>query len=566
MPLVRSTMQPGIEQDISDAEYERWLDLGIVYDGTPPVEPADAFDVRVAARLADEGSQTRSAFDSIYVGVVDADVAPIVTDPASQTSTALRAAFGAGSDVAPADLSATWLSRKYAHLRMPAGVGGRTQQLAGPTTWGSPTVVQEPQVWEHNGTWYLIYSGASMLGLCTAPGPMGPWTRVGTQQVIGGGNGGEPSTAYHSGIYIDEAAGFLYVTYTNDTEIKLARATLADPTTFTNLGVIFNLPDGTSQFGNSMIVKDGSTFYLFYESNPGNWQSGWATADTVEGPYTNVVTWMDPSIYPPGVSNLSNMWMVKEDGRWVAYFHGGPGPGTDGHPITDIYRATSPDLVNWTVDFNGQPLIGRLARQEVDQVADACLAVDEHGNKWIYWSAYDNSRPVAYVMGAPLLPSPVRHDGVSWRQVEADGDTSRGIQVPQRPRVELLTVDQEITNVYADYTTVLSAAFTPRGQRVAVGVKCQFTMPAGLESAYFRATCSGGAPVANAGMMGSGGTYNGGHQAAFNGDMVFRDLTPGVEYTFNVQVCVGAGTWLCRPATFARHESLSIRVEDALYP
>lgn len=99
MPTIRTTMRPGDEIVVSQSEYEQLLDLGLIYDGTPPVEPADPFDTRVAARLADSDSATRTAFDSIYTDVVDADISPIVANPASATSVALRAAFGRAAPV-----------------------------------------------------------------------------------------------------------------------------------------------------------------------------------------------------------------------------------------------------------------------------------------------------------------------------------------------------------------------------------------------------------------------------------------------------------------------------------
>lgn len=92
MVLARSTLQPGIEQEISEEEFERWLDQGIVYDGTPPVEPVDPFDYRVSQRLADADSLTRAAFDTIFDAVTDADTAALIPGP-SATATALRAAF-----------------------------------------------------------------------------------------------------------------------------------------------------------------------------------------------------------------------------------------------------------------------------------------------------------------------------------------------------------------------------------------------------------------------------------------------------------------------------------------
>lgn len=67
MVLARNTMTPHIEQEISQAEYERWIDQGILYDGTPPVAPADGFDVRMAVRLSDPESAASAAARAAFV-------------------------------------------------------------------------------------------------------------------------------------------------------------------------------------------------------------------------------------------------------------------------------------------------------------------------------------------------------------------------------------------------------------------------------------------------------------------------------------------------------------------
>lgn len=67
MPTIRTTMRPGDEIVVSDDEYEHLLELELIYDGTPPVEPADAFDLRIASRLADEDSATAGAIKAAFV-------------------------------------------------------------------------------------------------------------------------------------------------------------------------------------------------------------------------------------------------------------------------------------------------------------------------------------------------------------------------------------------------------------------------------------------------------------------------------------------------------------------
>ncbi|NUR27325.1 MAG: hypothetical protein HOV83_16010, partial [Catenulispora sp.] len=49
--LIRTTLRPDVQITVDDAEYESLLELGLVYDGTPPVEPADMFDLLFADKV-----------------------------------------------------------------------------------------------------------------------------------------------------------------------------------------------------------------------------------------------------------------------------------------------------------------------------------------------------------------------------------------------------------------------------------------------------------------------------------------------------------------------------------
>lgn len=96
--VIRLTIRPGDEITVSDAEYERLLDMGLIYDGTPPDPVADPFDARVAERLGDTGSATRAAIEALVSGaagaVQDPFVAGLIADDDSATAVALKAVVG----------------------------------------------------------------------------------------------------------------------------------------------------------------------------------------------------------------------------------------------------------------------------------------------------------------------------------------------------------------------------------------------------------------------------------------------------------------------------------------
>lgn len=151
MVLARNTMTPHIEQEISQAEYERWIEQGILYDGTPPVAPADGFDVRMAVRLS---------------------------DPESAASAAARAAFGLAGRVklqefGTVDLTGTtdMTDLINAALTEISGLGGGTLELPAGTL-----IVEGQIVLPHDGATpplqgplRLLGQGSHWSGQATAP-------------------------------------------------------------------------------------------------------------------------------------------------------------------------------------------------------------------------------------------------------------------------------------------------------------------------------------------------------------------------------------------------------------
>lgn len=64
--VVRTTINPDEEFEVSEAEYERLLALGILLNEDP--DPmVGVFDTEVAALIDDVASLTRASFDSRYV-------------------------------------------------------------------------------------------------------------------------------------------------------------------------------------------------------------------------------------------------------------------------------------------------------------------------------------------------------------------------------------------------------------------------------------------------------------------------------------------------------------------
>lgn len=86
---IRTTVNPEVQITVDHAEYERLLDMGLIYDGTPPIAPVDPFDGRVAARVADPDSQTRVALAAWGAGLPGGGAATVTAN--TQTGTAYMA-------------------------------------------------------------------------------------------------------------------------------------------------------------------------------------------------------------------------------------------------------------------------------------------------------------------------------------------------------------------------------------------------------------------------------------------------------------------------------------------
>jgi len=316
------------------------------------------------------------------------------------------------------DEYALWLSTALVDLTVSPAPGDRFAAITPTLSWES-TAVQEPSVWFANGLWNMLYTGGpgagggtAYIGYASAPSPYGPWTKAGTQ-VIGGGQGGYASGVAHGSMY-REGDTLYYIGVKLPTNVfGMWSASVSAPTVWTFVADILGLPSTTTQMGNCYLIKEGSSYTLFFEAlYQSQWQSGYATCDTISGAYA-VASFPTPSLWPQGnLATGSGQSVVVENGQYVGFFHSGPQNNND--VPTEGYRATSYDKVNWSIDLGGLPYIRRMAAQEIDQVADLEPAQDDKGNWWMFWSAASNHDSQFRVMASPMLPTLKRWGGNAW--------------------------------------------------------------------------------------------------------------------------------------------------------
>jgi hypothetical protein len=462
----------------------------------------------------------------------------------------------------PVDTAALWLSTCLTDAQTPPGPARRQVAIAPTLAW-EQNVVQEPSVWYHNGRWHMIHTGGSSspgLGYAWAINPRGPWTKH-TGPVLGQGTGGLAGGTYHTNVYVEGSTAYCYFPdLAAGGMLKVATADLSDPTTWTIVGTVMDLPPNSSEFGNTFLVKEGSTYYLFYECEySNNWQIGIATATSPTGTFTSIQLPLN-TLWPESrSSNVGGMWVAKENGQWVMWYHRGPQASVGGPLPTEIHRATSTDMINWTPLDNGRPVLTRESPQDVDQVADPFLVEAE--NVWyLFWEGFDNTAgdAAATIFASPLSPALKQWDGTAWTSTGMLTDPNRPTTAPQKAVADEATTNLS-SNSTASYTTVFSTSFTPSGTAALVTLTTMSSNATGAAVSYFQVTDGTNTEQLGSFTQGTG-------QLAFTGQRKFLGLTPGTRYTFSVQVKVSTGTWQCRASSFPAQEALTLKVEDAAFP
>lgn len=347
-----------------------------------------------------------------------------------------------------------WIDTSLAGSRFPAHPG-RTSVVFDA---GAGLALQEPNLFINpvDGLLYCFVNYSGNGRLYRAADPRGPWTALGL--VLGGGVGGEALGCIHPSVYVEGNNVYVfYITSGSATTVKVAQATMAalaaTPTAaFGGQATVYSKAGGTvpglAQFGNFSVVKLPSGVYRLYieatGTNSDSWQTMAAECATINGTYvmrTGVLTSLIPQpVFEQGPGEVpvsaSNFTVAQyqgmgqtgpifwENGQYVQIYHAGP----DLALPTDLYRATSPDGLTWTIDLWGYAAYDRSdSRWELDQVADP-YPVNFNGVWWCFWTAAvnagtNNGRWV--VKAAPLSPTMRMWDGGGWVPLDQDAPPKR---------------------------------------------------------------------------------------------------------------------------------------------
>lgn len=229
--------------------------------------------------------------------------------------------------------------------------------------------------------------GDSELAWATAPHPTGPWTKKG---VFLAGALGKSSLHFEAGtLYVYTPGASMYV------QTGTAPDTLGDPVVCMAPAVIAN----AGGYQNSNLLKRGTNDYvMFVECNwtgggPAQWKTGKsASASSPLGPFVlntfpilGLNRGLDVMVGGPCCTYIGGIYKL--------WYH----RGETGNEPTEIYSATSTDMITWTESAN--PVVKRVSHWEIDQVADPHYFLDPvSGVGYLYWDALDNQLPRSVIM------------------------------------------------------------------------------------------------------------------------------------------------------------------------
>lgn len=232
--------------------------------------------------------------------------------------------------------------------------------------------VAEPNVWRQGGRWHMLFSGgweAMAIGHATAPTVDGPWTQD-PDPVLGLGRGGWANSAREPSLLVDH--GTLYVYFSPTTEPGSRHACdlmLATGTDVRHLRVLKHpalRPFGAAQaIVNVSVVRDRRQYRMLFESRiarSATWAMGYAVGASPAS--FKPVAFPLPSLRRGGAYGGPDLHRAAHE--WMVLYHAAP---VEGALPTDIYRATSTDLIHWSH-------VARLVEHPAgaDQAADPFLA------------------------------------------------------------------------------------------------------------------------------------------------------------------------------------------------
>lgn len=268
-----------------------------------------------------------------------------------------------------------------------------------PTVAWEGDAVQEPSILVENGVWKMWYRGGGWpaettlaVGYATSPDGI-TWTKYGSDPVYGGGgssmagnDGGQPEVLKVGSTY------YLYATNNDIPRVNVATST--DGIAWTTQTSSITLPSGGTLWGNRVVWKEGAAWKMLQEAMAASlWQIYLYTSS--DGLAWSIGNSGNPlstlQVFAGGMYGGPNLRVIGD--LYHVWYHATPNAG---NLPTNIYHATSNDLITWTQ--TGLVLEHLGSGFEFDQVADPDI-VEVAGTSYLFYDGDDNVPPESASIG-----------------------------------------------------------------------------------------------------------------------------------------------------------------------
>ena len=322
-----------------------------------------------------------------------------------------------------------------------------------------------------NNAFYLN-GGVETIEMFTAPTPMGPWTRVGTGPIIGGGYGGEPNPcgqgkfAYVSGqwrIYFSDLTNrdTWYATSTDGhTWTSRFPGISLTPCMSTAAWIPFGCAGGSAMDGVGLI-SDGSLYWNLTELNAQNCSTCivpyvlWITkdftgdAEQFEVASADALWGMDP-FYPAHHLFGGSRGIIKTGSD---YYN-----ATSVDVPTSLYMSVSNDLFNWRTSATpiATPWASMFGLSACNQAVDGTMleTTDDNGGKNVYvvFDGTDNNN------GACAIGVMIHHGSAA--SMDSCSLPSQTFTPTDSPTPTVTITPQAVVTISASTTMILGQQYT----------------------------------------------------------------------------------------------------------
>lgn len=281
--------------------------------------------------------------------------------------------------------------------------------LTATVAWEQTAVVEAMVRHEGGTTWKMWYRGGwsnQAVGYATSTDGIA-WTKSGSNPVYGqggssmaGNDGGQPWVMKDGSTY------YLYAT--NNDVPRVNVATSSDGIAWTTQSSTISLPASCTLWGNRTVWKEGSAWkmlqeayhssvwniYLYTSSDGFTWSIG-----NSGSPLSTLQVHAGGAYGGPKFANVSGEVQPKSGGLYQLWYHAA---NVSANLPTNIYHATSPDLITWTIS-PATPVLTLLGTGfEIDQTAgpDAVMVGTQ---SYLFYDGDDNASATAAI-GVALYP------------------------------------------------------------------------------------------------------------------------------------------------------------------